>query len=335
MRLPTLLAAALLAGAAPGRDHRAAERQRTPAPTRRGAGAPAEQDGRGRSASTPGDIPRRGLWDVLMRVKTDISETNLSLIAAGVAFYAFLSLFPGLVALVALYGLIADPVAVEANIASLGGVLPAAAQSVLNDQLQSLSSHSGTTLSLTLVISLLFAWWSAASAMKALMEALNVAYGVTERRGVVRFNVEALVLTLGAIVLMVLALLGLIVVPIVLKVLAWLGLPKDFAELVALARWPVLAAIVQVALGVLYRYGPSSRARREAWLSWGALIATVLWLIGSALLSLYVATFDTFNKTYGSLAAVVVLMLWLELSALLVILGGQLNAELERSGTGR
>jgi membrane protein len=284
-------------------------------------------------APTPVDVPAPRWRTVLWRVWTQLNENHVSMLAAGVAFYAFLSLFPGLVALVALYGLIADPVAVEANIASLGGVVPEAAQSVLNTQLKALSSHSGTTLSLTLVVSLLFAWWSAASAMKALMESLNVAYGVVERRGIVRFNLEALVLTLGAIGLMVLALLGLIVVPIVLRVLAWLGLPSDVVELVADVRWPVLAAFVQIALGVLYRYGPSGRARREAWLSWGALIATVLWLIGSGLLSLYVATFDTLNKTYGSLAAVVVLMLWLELSALLVIVGGQFNAELERTAS--
>ncbi len=289
----------------------------------------------GRHAPGPVDAPAPRWRTVLGGVWTQLTENHVTMLAAGVAFYAFLSLFPGLVALVALYGLVADPIAVEATIASVGGVLPEAAQSVINDQLKSLSSHSGTTLSLTLVVSLLFAWWSAASAMKALMESLNVAYGVAEQRSVVRFNVEALVLTLGAIGLMVLALLGLVVVPIVLKVMAWLGLPKDVAELVALARWPVLAAFVQVALGVLYRYGPSGRARREAWLSWGALVATVLWLVGSALLSLYVSTFDTFNQTYGSLAAVVVLMLWLELSALLVILGGQLNAELERTLNGR
>lgn len=268
---------------------------------------------------------------VLWRVWTQLHANHVSMLAAGVAFYAFLSLFPALVALVALYGLVADPVAVEASIASLGGVLPDAAQEVIADQLHGLVSHSGTTLTFTLAFSLAFAWWSAASAMKALMEALNVAYGVADQRGIVRFNLEALVLTLGALLLMILALIGVVVVPIVIKVLDWLGLPKDLAELAALLRWPVLATFVLVALGVLYRYGPSGRARREAWLSWGALTATILWLIGSALLSLYVATFDTLNKTYGSLVSVVVLMLWLELSALLVILGGQLNAELERT----
>lgn len=281
--------------------------------------------------SGPTDLALPRWRVVLWRVWAQLHANHVSMLAAGVAFYAFLSLFPGLVALVALYGLVADPVAVEDSIASLGGVLPDAAQSVISDQLRALSSHDGTTLSVTLAFSIVIAWWSAAAAMKALMEALNVAYGVAEQRGLVRFNVEALILTLGAIGMMVLALFGVVVVPIVLKVLAWLGLPKDLAEWVALARWPVLAAFAQVALAVIYRYGPSGRARREAWLSWGALTATVLWLIGSALLSLYVSTFDTLNKTYGSLAAVVVLMLWLELSALLVILGGQLNAELERT----
>lgn len=282
-------------------------------------------------APGPAD-PVRPRWrTVLWRVWLALHANHVSMLAAGVAFYTFLSLFPGLVALVAVYGLVADPVAVEQSIASLGGVIPEAAQAVLTEQLHGLSAHSGTTLTFTLAFSLAFAWWSAASAMKALMEALNVAYGVADQRGIVRFNLEALVMTLGALMLMILALFGVVVVPIVIKVLDWLGLPKDVAELVALARWPVLAAFMLVALGVLYRYGPSGRARREAWLSWGALTATVLWLIGSALLSLYVATFDTLNKTYGSLVSVVVLMLWLELSALLVILGGQLNAEIERT----
>jgi membrane protein len=285
------------------------------------------------SAPRPADVARparrRRWWDLPYRVFERLTANHLSILAAGVAFYGFLSLFPGLIALVALYGLIADPVAVEQTLASLGGVLPDAAQSVLNAQLKSITTHSGTTLSFTLVFSLGFAWWSAASAMKALMEALNIAYGEVERRSIWRFNVEALLLTLGGMIVMVHALAGVVVVPIVLKFLDWLGVPKEIGDLLAFARWPILAVFITIGLAVIYRLGPSHARPRWHWFSWGALIATALWLGGSALLSLYVSAFDTYNKTYGSLAAVVVLMLWLELSAFLIILGAQINAELE------
>ena len=269
-------------------------------------------------------------WDFVHRLWRQFTANHLSILAAGVAFYGFLSLFPGLIALVALYGLVADPVVVEANLASLGGILPDAAQSVLMAQLNAITAHSSTSLSFALVVSLGFAWWSAAAAMKALMEALNIAYGEVERRSVWRFNLEALLLTLGAILVIIHALIGVIVVPIVLKFLDWLGLPPEVGDLLAFARWPILTAFILFGLAVLYRFGPSRARPTWRWLSPGAIATTVLWLLGSALLSLYVAAFDTYNKTYGSLAAVVILMLWLELSAFLVILGAQINGELER-----
>ncbi|MBI3516693.1 MAG: YihY/virulence factor BrkB family protein [Proteobacteria bacterium] len=269
-------------------------------------------------------------WDFLAHIWAQFTANHLSILAAGVAFYGFLSLFPGLVALVALYGLVADPVVVEAHLASLGGILPDAAQSVLSDQLKTITAHSSTSLSFALVVSLGFAWWSAAAAMKALMEALNIAYGETERRSWWRFNIEALLLTLGAILVVIDALVGVVVMPIVLKFLDRLGLPSEVGDMLAFARWPVLAAFILFGLAVLYRFGPSRAQPTWRWLSPGAITTTALWLLGSALLSFYVATFDTYNRTYGSLAAVVILMLWLELSAFLVILGAQINGELER-----
>jgi membrane protein len=273
--------------------------------------------------------PCAGWRDIVRLLWQKLTTNHLPMLAAGVAFYAFLSLFPGLVALVSLYGLIADPVVVEQHIASLGGVLPDAARDLLSEQLRSITAHSSTTLSFTLVASLAFAWWSAASAMKALMEALNIAHGEADPRGVLRFNLEALLLTLGAIVITILALIGVVVVPIALQFLDTLGLPPELGALLAFVRWPVLAAFVLFGLAVLYSVGPG-HAQRWRWLSWGAFISTALWLVGSALFSLYVSTFNTYNKTYGSLAAVVVLMLWLDLSAFLVILGAQIDAVIEQ-----
>jgi len=278
---------------------------------------------------TPGGTPHNGSWrDILRRVWDGISTNHASILAAGVAFYGFLSLFPGLAALVSLYGLIADPVEVENNLAALGGIVPSAAEDLLNDRLKALV-HPGAGLSYAFALSVAVACWSAASAMKALMGALNIAYGEDERRGVVRFNLAALLLTLGAMLTMVLALFGVVVVPIVLQFLAELGLPEEIGTLLAFARWPVLAGFILAGLAVLYRFGPSRARPRWRWISWGAVVTTALWLIGSALFSYYVSRFSSYDRMYGSLAAVVVLMLWLDLSAFLVILGAQLNAALE------
>lgn len=281
-----------------------------------------------RAAADPRPVPR--WWDILRRVWDKLTANHVSMLAAGVAFYAFLSLFPGLVAVVALYGLIADPIDVERHVASLRGVLPITAQDLVEDQLRSITAHSGASLSFTFVLSLGFSWWSGASAMKALMESLNIVYGEVERRSLFRFNLEALLFTLGGMIVAMHALVAVVAVPIVLQFLAELGLPPELGDLLSLARWPVLAAFVLFGLAVLYRFGPGRARPRWQWLSWGAIATTVLWLLGSALFSWYVSAFNTYNKTYGSLAAVVVLMLWLELSAYLVILGALLNAEIER-----
>jgi membrane protein len=278
---------------------------------------------------TPRGTPHEGSWrDRLRRVWDGISTNHVSILAAGVAFYGFLSLFPGLAALVSLYGLIADPVVVEQNLDALSGIVPGAAEDLLSDRLKAIV-NPGAHLSYAFALSVAVACWSAASAMKALMGALNIAYGEDERRGLLRFNLQALLLTFGAMLTMLLALLGVVVVPIVLQYLAVLGLPEQVGTLLAFARWPVLAAFILAGLAVLYRFGPSRAQPRWRWISWGAVVTTALWLIGSALFSYYVSRFSSYDRMYGSLAAVVVLMLWLDLSAFLVILGAQLNAALE------
>jgi len=272
---------------------------------------------------------RRSWWQLPLRVFEKLVANHASMLAAGVAFWVFLALFPALVALVSLYGLIADPAAIQRHLDALAGVLPQAALGVLTDQLQSITAHSNTTLSFTLVFSLAFSWWSASSALKAIMEALNVAYGERDRRGLLRFNLEALLLTLGSMGMTILALVGVVAVPIVLRFVDALGLPHELGDLLALVRWPILAGFVLVGLAVLFRFGPGRARPKWRLISWGSVVTTALWLLGSALFSFYVSRFNTYDRTYGSLAAVVVLLLWLYGSALVVILGAQLDAEIE------
>lgn len=281
---------------------------------------------RGRHAQHPDEIPRSGWRDILLRVKQRLKENHLSIISSAVAFYAFLALFPALAALVTIYGLIADPADVETLISSFVGILPSEARAVLDGQLKWITSQPPQALGIGLAISLLLTIWSATKGVRALMEALNIVYNEEETRGFIRLSVLGFVLTLGAILMVITALALIVGLPAVLNFLA---LPEEFEVLVTLAPWPVLAGVMMVGLAVLYRYGPNRQNAKWQWVSWGSVIATLLWLIGSALFSLFVSRFGNFNETYGSVGAVVVVLLWLQVSAYIILLGGQINAEME------
>jgi membrane protein len=287
----------------------------------------AAAESRGREASTPRDIPARGWLDITRRVKDQIKRDRLSIIAAGVAFYALLAIFPGLVALVAMYGLFADPAQIERHVASLSGILPPEAAKIVLTQLHDLVSTNRGALGLGAVAGLLVALWSASSAVRTLMEALNVAYDEEERRGIVQFYGTALILTFGGVIAVILA-IGLVIgLPAVLN---FIGLSSLLETVVSLARWPILALLAIVALAVIYRFGPSRAQPRWRWVTWGATIAVALWIVGSALFSLYVTRFGNYNETYGAAGAVVVLLMWFLLSSYAVLIGAEINAEMER-----
>ncbi|MBY0431735.1 MAG: YihY/virulence factor BrkB family protein [Rhodospirillales bacterium] len=281
---------------------------------------------RGREADSPSQIPSPGWRDVALRVWENLSRKNIPIIAAGVAYYGLFSIFPALAALISVYGLVVDPATVEQQVSSLTAVIPAEAQGILADQMKAVSSSSGTGLGLGLVVSVLVALWTATQGTKASMTALNVVYEEPEQRGFLRFTATALALTAGGILFVIVALALVAVLPAVLK---FIGLGGVTEILLQLGRWPVLGAMVMLALAVVYRYAPSRDMPRWRWVSWGAAVATVLWLAGSGLFSYYVSHFGSYNKTYGSVGAVVVLLLWMYLSAFVVLLGGMLNAELE------
>jgi membrane protein len=305
---------------------------RLPRDGRSGQSGPSNpaQDGaredRGRSAGKPAEIPARGWKDILLRVKDRLGEDHLTMIAAGVAFYALLAIFPGIAALVSLYGLVFDAADVERQMSLLAGVLPGDALAILTTEVKRVATASSGSLTFGALGGLGVALWSATSGTKALFEALNIAYAEKEKRGFFRLTAIALVFTLGAVLFVVLALALIAIVPVALD---YLGLGETGKVLISVLRWPLLAAGVIVALGLLYRHGPSRDHPQWRWLSWGAAAATVLWLVGSLLFSFYVSNFGDYNATYGSVGAIVILLMWFYISALIILVGAELNAEME------
>ena len=289
-----------------------------------GAGTSAGS-GRGRHASQPSDIPATGWWDILKRVWQNIGEHNVSIMAAGVGFYSLLSIFPGLTALISVYALIANPSDVQ-HILSSQRLLPAEAVTLLVDQTNTLVQHGTGKLSIGLVISLLFALWSTNYGVSTLMTALNSAYEEREKRSYFVAVATSLALTTGLVLFGILAVALVAILPAVIDLLP---IPPAWRTPIALIRWPVLAILVMAALAAMYRYAPSRAQPRWRWVSWGAVIATIAWIIVSLGFSLYVASFSTYDKTYGSLGAVVILLMWFYLTAYVILLGAELDAEME------
>lgn len=281
----------------------------------------------GEQAETPVGIPPRGWWQVIKRAFRESSADNVPMLAGGVAFFAFLAVFPALIAALTLYGLLADPAQVAQQVQNIAAALPRSAQPLLTEQLTSVTQSSGGALTAGLVISLLAALWSASSGTGNLITAVNLAYDEEESRGFVKLRATALGLTLGGIVFVLLTLTLVAVVPVALDNLGLGVVGRVVAQVV---RWVLLVGVVVVGLAVVYRVAPDRASPRFRWVSAGALVATVLWIIGSVAFSLYVNFFGNYNKTYGALAGVIVLMLWLFLTTYIVLLGAEINAESER-----
>ncbi|GIH08557.1 hypothetical protein Rhe02_66240 [Rhizocola hellebori] len=261
------------------------------------------------------------------RVWAEAKKDNLTLLAAGVAFYAMLALFPSLIALVTVYALAADPAKISEQIEPVTSLLPQEAAELVEQQLTAIVESNTGSLTIGLVVSVLAALWAASGGIGALITGINAVYGQEEQRGFVKLKALALTLTLGAVVVVVLALLLVAAFPSVVDALN-LGTAGRLAA--ELGRWLLLAALIALTLSVFYRVGPSQASARWRWMSWGAVIALVIWLLGSIGFSLYVGNFGSYNKTYGTLAAVIILMLWLYLSAYVILLGAELDAELDR-----
>ncbi|HEX2158746.1 MAG TPA: YihY/virulence factor BrkB family protein [Actinomycetes bacterium] len=284
-------------------------------------------DAAGRDAERPSEIPPRGWFAILRRVMAEVKEDNVALLAAGVAFYAMLAIFPAIIAVVTVYGMVADPNQVESQVGEFAQSLPSGADQLLTEQLKNVTSAGRQSLSIGLAVSLLAVLWSASGGVQGLVKGLNVVYDERESRGFFKLRGLSLLLTLGAIVVAVIALALITVFPAVIDNLG-LGQAGELAA--SIARWVVLALLVLVAVAVVYRFAPDRASPRWRWVSWGAVVALVLWLLGSVGFSWYVDNFGKYNQTYGALAAVIILLLWLFLSAFAVLLGAEFDAEIER-----
>jgi membrane protein len=259
-------------------------------------------------------------------VKQDIKDDQISIVAAGVAFYSVLALFPALIAMISIYGLFVEPQEAAAQAEQLTDVMPAAAAQLIGDQMRSVAAASSGNLSLSLVISIAVALWSASSGMKALIEGVNIAYDEPETRGFFKLRGLALLLTIGAILVFCMAIGAIAVFPALAGKLPG----GQVLEVVAgVLRWVILGAVIIGGLAVIFRLSPDRDQPRMKWVSSGAIMATVFWLLASIGFSFYANNFGSYNETYGSIAAVIVLMFWLYITAFIILIGAELNGQLE------
>jgi len=286
----------------------------------------AAEKGRGREADKPTQIPAKGWKDILWRTYEEFGKDRVTSVAAGVTYYALLAVFPAIAALVSIYGLFADPATIQEHLSAMSGVLPGGALEIVGEQVKRIASKGEGALGFGFIFGLAISLWSANAGMKAVFDALNIVNDEDEKRSFVRLNLTSLSFTLGAILFIIVALAGIVVLPIVFK---FIGLENSMEWLLSILRWPILLAGVTLGLSLIYRFGPSRDKAEWRWVTPGGLIAAVLWIAVSMLFSWYVSNFGSYNETYGSLGAVIGFMTWIWLSSIVVLLGAEINAEME------
>lgn len=279
----------------------------------------------GGSAEKPTEVPAKGWVQIAKRGLAEAKVDNVPLLAAGMAYYTFLAIFPALIAAVLLYGLFADPATIASQINGLGSAVPGPVKDLITQQL-TMASGSGKA-GFGAIVAILLALFSASGGMGNLMTAINTAYDEEETRGFVKKRALALALTLGAIVFLLVVVALVAVLPAVLHVLGTSGVVQFLIQAV---RWVLIVVVISVALAVLYRVAPDRDAPKMRWVSVGAGIATLLWIIASVGFSLYVSYFGNYAKTYGALAGIVILLLWLFITSYAILLGAEINAESEQ-----
>jgi membrane protein len=260
---------------------------------------------------------------VVSQLPPRIREHNLTLVSAGVAFYAFLAFVPTLIALVSVYGLVANPDDVQRQVDNVAGALPEEVRSFVEFQLTSITNANARGVSITLVVAIVVALWSASAGMAALVTGLHVAHEEEEPKSFAAKRGKALLLTLGAVIVLAAVIWSLAFLPAFIEDV---GLGDTGRLVFGIVRWPVLAAVMVVALGLLYRLAVPEAGERTGLITPGAIVGTALWLLVSLLFAFYTANFASYSKTYGTLASIVVVLLWLFLSALAVLIGAEVDA---------
>ena len=281
----------------------------------------------GRPEASSGAKKGRGWWRLAVNVYKEIADDHVGLIAAGVAFYGLLAIFPGIVAAMAIAGLFLDPNAVVSQLEGLSRFLPQEAAQIVIDQAVAVAGSESGGLGLAALFGILVALYSASKGVTSLMDGLNVAFEVEEKRGLIKYYLTAFALTIGLIVgfLLIIAILALL--PVLLGIFRF----GDFTQtLVGLIRWPVVLAVLALGLAVLYRYAPSRGPVPWHWITPGAGAACIFWLVGSVIFAIYVQNFGAYNETFGALGGVIVLLTWLWLSAFIVLMGAEVDSEIER-----
>ena len=274
---------------------------------------------------------RRAWFEILRLLYSAIGQHRVVSIAAGVAFFVLLAIFPAIAALVSVYGIFSDPTTIGTHLNELSSLLPEGAIQIIGDQLGRVASGGTTTLGATFLFTLGLSLWSANAGMKALFDALNIVYDAEERRGLIKLNAVSLAFTTGALLVLLLALGAIIVLPAAMN---YLGLESIGGTIIMLARWPALYMLVVLALAFTYRFGPDREHVQWHWITWGSALAALAWIAASILFSWYAANFGSYNKTYGSLGAAVGFMTWIWISNMVIFGGAEIDALLERLDRG-
>lgn len=294
--------------------------------------APIEGPERTAGRSLPGTEKKRRAWMEIARLLyAAIGQHRVVSVAAGVTFFALLAMFPAVAALVSIYGIFADPGTIRVHLDDLASALPSGAIEVIGDQLTRVASGGKTTLGATFLFTLGLSLWSANAGMKALFDALNIVYDAQERRGLVKLNLISLAFTGGALLILLLAIAAIVVLPVALE---FAGLQSLGGTMAMIARWPGLYAVVAAGLVIIYRYGPDRDRAQWQWITRGSGLAAALWILVSILFSWYAANFGAYNKTYGSLGAVVGFMTWMWISCMVILAGAEVDAMMERLDRG-
>ena len=284
-----------------------------------------KQQDRGRSADKPGEIPGSGWKDVGKRVMREVKADMIPMLSAGVAFYLFLAIPPLLIATVSIYGMIADPQTIQDQVETITASLGSGVASIITTPIEKAANSSSAGLAA--IIAIAIALWSASGGAQGVIKATNVAYDEEETRGFVGVRGRALLLTVGGIVAFAIIIFLLSVLPSIFGVL---GLGEIARTVLNWARWPILVIFLMVVLAIVYRIAPDRDAPQFKWVSWGAVVATLIWVIAAVAFSFYINNFASYSEQYGAvLGAIFAILLFLFVTAFIILLGAEINSEME------